>query len=228
VAGKNIWNNEMTISNHRHTLLTLLLLLLLPALVSCNLTGGAPVDQNANATATAIFQTLEAQAAEMTAQAGSQPAAPAATEQPSAVTQPVTETQPAAEVQPPAQTEAPVVQPGQPTAASGGPTAIATINTNCRSGPGKKYPKISNLGADLRASIQGKDATGTWWYIQNNKKGSGLCWISAETVKVEGDTSGLPIIEAMPLEAAQTQAAQTVVPQAPVAPVATANPTATP
>jgi uncharacterized protein YgiM (DUF1202 family) len=212
----------MTISNHHNILSTLLILLLLPALVSCNFTGGAPVDKNANATATAIFQTLEAQSAEMTAQAGSPPAAPAATEQQAVATQPP------AEVQPPAQTEAPVVQPGQPTAASGGPTAIATVNTNCRSGPGKKYPKVSNLGVDLRASIQGKDATGTWWYIQNNKKAGGFCWISTDTVKVEGDTSSLPIVEAMSLEAAQTQAAQTGIPQAPVAPVATVNPTATP
>ncbi len=79
--------------------------------------------------------------------------------------------------------------------------------------------------SNYAASIQGKDTTGTWWYIQNNKKAGGFCWISADTVKVEGDTSGLAIIEAMPLEAAQTQAAQTEIPQAPAAPV---NPTATP
>lgn len=95
----------------RHTLSILLILLLLPVLVACNFSGASPADTNANATATAIFQTLEAQSAEMTAQAGGQPAAPAATEQPAG------QTQPAVEVQPPAQTEAPVVQPGQPTAA---------------------------------------------------------------------------------------------------------------
>ncbi len=206
----------MTVFLNRHTLSTLLILLLIPSVVSCNFSGAAPVDNNANTTATAIFQTLEAQSAEMTVQAGGEPPA---------TEQPALETQPAAEVQPPAQTEAPVVQPGQPTAAAGGATAIATANTNCRSGPGKKYPKISNLGVDLRASIQGKDATGTWWYIQNNKKAGGFCWISVDTVKVEGDTSSLPIVEAMPLEAAQTQAAQTEFPRAPAAPV---NPTATP
>ena len=155
----------------------------------------------------------------MTVQAGGQPPAPAATEQQ------------AAETQPPAQTEPPAAQPGQPTAASGGPTAIATVNTNCRSGPDKKYPKVSNLGVDLRAAIQGKDATGSWLYIQNNKKAGGFCWVSASTVRVEGDISSLPIIEAMPLSAAQTQAAQTEIAPAPAAPVATAatvNPTATP
>jgi uncharacterized protein YraI len=119
------------------------------------------------------------------------------------------------------------VQPGQPTA-TGGPVAIATANTNCRSGPDKKYPKISNLGVDLRAAIQGKDVTGNWWYIQNNKKGGGFCWISSSTIRIEGDTSNLPIVEAMSLSAAQTQAALTEIPQAPVAPVATENPTATP
>jgi hypothetical protein len=205
---------KMTISWHRYAISLFLILFVFPALAACNLSGGSnAVDQNANATATAIFQTLEAQSAELTAQAGNQPQAPAASEPPAAETQPVVETQP------------PAAQPGQPTSASGGPTAIATANTNCRSGPDKKYPKVSNLGVDLRATIQGKDATGTWWYIQNNKKSGGFCWISASTTKVEGDTSNLPIIEAMPLSAAQTQAAQTEIPQAPVAPVSS---TATP
>jgi hypothetical protein len=210
----------MITSFYRRTMLILFSILLLPALVSCNFIGGsATADNNANATATAIFQTLAAQSAELTAQAGSQPQAPVATEQPPA------ETQAAGSTQPAVQTEPPTAQPGQPTAATGGPTAIASANTNCRSGPDKKYPKVSNLGVDLRAAIQGKDATGTWFYIQNNKKAGGFCWVSANTVKIEGDTSNLPIIEAMSLEAAQTQAAQTVMPQAPVAPV---NPTVTP
>ncbi len=208
----------MTISCHRPTNSMFLILLLLPALVACNLSGGGnAVDQNANATATAIFQTLDAQSAALTAQAGSPPQAPAATAQPPAETQPPAATQPAAQTQP-----GPL--PGQATAASGGPTVTATTNTNCRSGPDRKYPKVSNLGATLRAAIQGKDATGTWWYIQNNKKAGGFCWVSSETTKVEGDTSNLPIIQAITLDAAQTQAAQTEIPQAPVAPV---NPTAT-
>jgi hypothetical protein len=206
----------MKISLHRCKINYIYILCLLPALVACNLSGaGDPqVDKNANASATAIFQTLDAQSAELTAQAGGQPQAPAATEQPLAETQPVSQIEPAA------------TQPGQPTVQAGALITItATVNTNCRSGPSKKYPKISNLGADLRATMQGKDATGKWWYIQNPKKGGGFCWVSADTTKADGDTSNLPIIEAMPLSAAQTQAAQTVMPQAPVAPV---NPTATP
>ena len=215
----------MTFFLYRRTISILIVSMLLPALVACNFSGGASEDNSANTTATAVFQTLEAQNAELTVQAGGQPPAPAATEQPAA------ETQPAAQTEQPAATEQPAVQPGQPTAASGGPIAIATANTNCRSGPDKKYPKVSNLGVDLRATIQGKDATGSWWYIQNNKKGGGFCWISASTIRIEGDTSSLPIVEAMSLSAAQTQAAQSVIPQAPAAPVATVatvNPTATP
>jgi uncharacterized protein YgiM (DUF1202 family) len=201
----------------------ILTIFLLPGLVACNLsTGSKAVDQNANATATAIFQTLDAQSAELTAQPGSQPQVPAVTEQPPAQTQPPAGTQPAAQNQPTA------AQPAQGTAASGAATVIATVNTNCRSGPDKTYPKVSNLGATLRATIQGKDATGTWWYVQNTKKVSGSCWVSADTVKVEGDTSNLPVIQAISLDAARTQEAQTV--EAPVgaAPVKTVKPTATP
>ena len=205
----------MRISLYRPMISWLLALMLLPALVACNLTGGnAPADNNANASATAIFQTLEAPSAELTAQAFGQPQAPAATEQP-----PV-------EGQPTAQIEPPAVPPEQPTILSGTPMTItAKVNTNCRSGPDKKYPKLSNLGADLRSTVQGKDAEGKWLYILNPKKSGGFCWVLAKSTTVEGDIATLPIIEPMPLSAAQTQAAQTEIPQAPVAPV---NPTATP
>jgi hypothetical protein len=211
----------MRISLNRCTISWIIVLFLLPTLVACNLPGGtgnAPADNSANATATAIFQTLDAQSAELTVQAGGQPQAPAVTEQPPAETQPLVQTEP------------PVPQPGQPTLQAGAVLTItATVNTNCRSGPDKKYPKVSNLGANLRSTVQGKDATGTWWYIQNPKKGGGSCWVLAQTTKVDGDTTNLPIIEPMPLSAAQTQAAQTEIPQAPVAPVnQTPNPTLSP
>jgi hypothetical protein len=211
----------MRISLNRCTISWIIVLFLLPTLVACNLTGGAgnaPADNSANATATAIFQTLDAQSAELTVQAGGQPQAPATTEQPPA------------ETQPPAQTEPPVLQPGQPTVQAGAVLSItATINTNCYSGPSKKYPKFSSLRPNVRSTVLGKDVTGTWWYIKNRKKAGGYCWVSAETTKVEGDTTQLPIIEPMPLSAAQTQAAQTEIPQAPVAPVnQTPNPTLSP
>jgi uncharacterized protein YgiM (DUF1202 family) len=188
---------------------TLFLFFMILVLTACNFSGSesTPGDQNANATATAVFQTLDAQSAELTAQAGGAVQPPAETEQPPADTQA------------PAQTEPEVVQPGQPTAQGGVPVVIASANTNCRSGPSKKYPKLSNLGMGLRANILGKDATNEWLYVQNEKKVSSGCWVSLKTVTVEGDIATMPIIEAMPLEAAQTQAAQTVIPQAPVAPV---------
>lgn len=208
----------MKITLRRCTISYLLPMILLPALVACNLSsGGNATVSNADASATAIFQTLDAQSAELTAQAGG------------AAQPPATTALPPAETQLPAQTEPPAAQPGQPTVQGGAVTITASANTNCRSGPDKKYPKISNLGIKLRATVQGKDATGTWLYIQNIKKGGGSCWVSTETVTIEGDTANLPIIEAMSLSAAQTQAAQTVIPQAPVAPVnQTPNPTPSP
>jgi hypothetical protein len=191
----------------------LLSILLLLALDACNFTGGgaAPVDNNANATATAVFQTLEAQSAEMTAQAGRALQPPAATEQPPVDTQPPTE-------------------PSQPITA--GEMLTVTIqaksNTNCRSGPDKGYPKVSNLGADLRATVTGKDSTGAWLYMQNKKSG-GFCWVSVDTVNVTGNASALPVVEAMPLDAAQTQAYQTEMARPPSTPVRKVpRPTATP
>jgi hypothetical protein len=206
---------KMSLTLYRRTTSWLFILIWLPALVACNLTGGnVPAENNANASATAIFQTLEAPSAELTTQAGGQPHEPAATEQPPAETQPVD------------LTESPAPQPEQPTILAGAPiTVTAKANTNCRSGPDKKYPKLSNLGAGLRSTVQGKDAKEEWWYILNPKKSGGFCWVFARSTTVEGDTSNLPIIEAMPLEAAQTQAALTEIPQAPVAPVI---PTSTP
>ncbi len=211
----------MRISLNRCTISWLIVLFLLPTLVACNLPGGAgnaPADNSANATATAIFQTLDAQSAELTVQAGGQPQAPA--EQSNRQPKPNRLLRQNRQC----------VQPGQPTLASGaGLTIIATVNTNCRSGPDKKYPKVSNLGANLRSTVQGKDATGTWWYIQNPKKGGGSCWVLARNDQGRRRYCQLPIIEPMPLSAAQTQAAQTEIPQAPVAPVnQTPNPTLSP
>ncbi len=184
--------------------------LLFLLLVACNYSGGGnPAPANSpDASATAIFQTLEAQSAEMTAQAQG------AAQPTEAVAQP-------AETSAPAQTEPPAASPVAPGEAVT-VTVTAKINTNCRSGPSKNYPKISNLGADLRAIAQGKDSTGKWLYIQNNKKSGGSCWVSTSTLNVDGDITRLPVIEAGSLSAAQTQAAQTLIPQAPVAP---ANPT---
>ncbi len=192
----------------------LLSIFLALALGACNFTGGgtAPVDNNANATATAVFQTLEAQSAEMTAQAGQAVQPPASTEQP------------------PAETQAPA-QSSQPVSASGTLTVTiqAKANTNCRSGPGKNYPKVSNLGADLRSTASGKDSTGAWLYMQNNKKSGGFCWVSVDTVTVTGDIAALPVVEAMPLDAAETQAYQTEMARPPTTPVRKApKPTATP
>jgi hypothetical protein len=190
----------MKISLNRWKITYLFIFCLLPALVACNLSGaGKPtVDNNANATATAIFQTLDAQSAEMTVQASGQPPAPAATELPPAETQPV------------ALTEPPALQPGQPTIQAGGAITItATVNTSCRMGPSVQYPKVSNLGVNLRSTIVGKNNSGDWFLIRNIKKGGGLCWVENGTFTIDGDTASLPVITAIPFEAAQTQGYQT-------------------
>ncbi len=195
---------------HRCTVKSLLVVFLMASLAACNYSGGGnPASVTSpDASATAIFQTLEAQSAEMTAQA-------------QGAAQPATAAAQPAEASAPAQTELPAaspVAPGEVVTV----TVTAKINTNCRSGPLKTYPKVSNLGADLRATAQGRDATGTWLFIQNSKKIGESCWVSIATVNVDGDITRLPVIEAVSLSAARTQAAQTALPQAPAAP---ANPT---
>lgn len=84
-----------------------------------------------------------------------------------------------------------------PTATLGPPFVIASMNTNCRSGPGSVYDVVSYLLQDERAAVSGRDAASTWWWI-DRLDGFGQCWVWDNLVAREGDFSQVPVVPAPP------------------------------
>ncbi len=75
---------------------------------------------------------------------------------------------------------------------SGSPaTLTVTDNTNCRSGPGKNYAKLTTIPAGTTVSIVGRDATGSF-LIVTPADGSANCWVDGTLGTVNGDTATLP------------------------------------
>jgi hypothetical protein len=183
------------------------IVLTLPWLCACRRENQSRTENDAVATAAAqtvqansLQSTLMAQSVLLTAQAAGVAQAP---------------TQ-----QPPAQPQ--TTEPPESSPATEFPIISASVDTNCRTGPGADYPKEGYLGAGEQTTVYGKEASGNWWYIENPRKPGSYCWVWTETTQVSGDTGALPIIDAPPLPEQQKAPAQTEPPdqQQPPAPVA--------
>lgn len=73
----------------------------------------------------------------------------------------------------------------------------ATVNANCRSGPGTVYDVVGFLLEGDAATVQARDPEAEWWQVRLTDSGV-LCWISSLTVQGEIDTAQLPIATAPP------------------------------
>jgi hypothetical protein len=78
------------------------------------------------------------------------------------------------------------------------PTIIALIDTNCRSGPGKIFPRLGYLLAGEESTVYARTETSTWYYIANLDKPGEFCWVWSESTAINGDTAGLPVVTAIP------------------------------
>lgn len=107
-----------------------------------------------------------------------------------------------------------------PTPTLGPPMVTGLMNANCRFGPGTVYDVIGSLLKLETVLINGRNASTTWWWIQNPDAG-GQCWVWDGLVTVSGDTSQVPVIAAPPLPATAT-------PTATVTPTPTPRPTLVP
>lgn len=86
--------------------------------------------------------------------------------------------------------------PGAVPATACSPFITANSPVNIRSGPGTVYPSIDNLNTGVTASVTGKNAEGTWWYI--NRPAGGTGWVSASVVTAACIPTGLAVIPAPP------------------------------
>jgi hypothetical protein len=77
------------------------------------------------------------------------------------------------------------------------PTATALQNATCRYGPDKAFKDLGYMLQGESASIEGRNAEGTWWWIVN-PDADGHCWVAASLVEATCEASGVPIVQAPP------------------------------
>ncbi len=153
-------------------------------LAACNLPQATP--QPGGNLQTAVAATLTA-AAPPPAASPLPPtaAAPTATQQP-----------------PPTSTPTPTVIP--PTVTPSVPTVSVTVNTNCRTGPGKVYPRVGVLLVGQSARAVARDPSGDYLYIANPARAGEFCWVWGRYARVAGPQVPLPVFTPIPLPADAT------------------------
>jgi len=84
-------------------------------------------------------------------------------------------------------------------APSPGPSPTSTLtlvtvslDTNCRSGPGKVYDHLGALLAGEQTEVVGWDGVGEYWYVRNPDQPGGFCWLWGQYATVTGDWQSLP------------------------------------
>lgn len=70
------------------------------------------------------------------------------------------------------------------------PMVSVSVDTNCRTGPGKIYDWIGALLVGEVAEVVGKTADGQYWVIKNPDK-AGECWLWSNYASVTGPTANL-------------------------------------
>lgn len=73
-----------------------------------------------------------------------------------------------------------------------------SVDTNCRLGPGKIYPREGALLTGEEAEIIARDPDKQYWYIRNPDKPSAFCWLWGYYATPEGPTDSLPVFTPPP------------------------------
>lgn len=69
-----------------------------------------------------------------------------------------------------------------------------SLDTNCRTGPGLNYPRVTVLEPGQVAQVTARSTVEGYWYIANPGEGDEFCWLWGEYATVTGDASGLPVL----------------------------------
>ena len=83
-----------------------------------------------------------------------------------------------------------------PTQSSGGsdPMVRVSVTTNCRTGPGVGYTRISSLTPGKQAKIVGRNPSYPYWVIRDPWGSGRSCWLWDYYASAQGNTSDLPVI----------------------------------
>lgn len=87
----------------------------------------------------------------------------------------------------------------EPTGTPAIPTISVTVDTFCRTGPGKEYEKVGILLVGETTEIVGRDAFNQYWYVRNPDVGPPFCWMSGEYAIISGNPFAV-LIQSVPGE----------------------------
>lgn len=183
--------------------------------LACNLSTSSPTDEPAGQAETAIAGTVAARIA------GS--AVPEATEVDAVATAepPAPESSPTL---PPAQATATLAEPSTP----GIPMVSVSVNTNCRTGPGRSYDYQGALLVGETEEIVALSTLPNYWYITNPDKPGEFCYLWGEYATVVGETQALPKFTPLPSPTPTNTPTPSVTPTPSNTPTPTYTPSPTP
>ncbi len=178
--------------------LTILVIILTTGLVLLSTACGTGIDEEAfqNALDTAVAETATAKALDLQRTKGAEAAlVPTETKAPTFTKTPIPDT-PSPE--PTFTATVDLAADGDPRTVLPvftltGPSVQVSVDTNCRSGPGKSYAWLGALMVGEEAIITGKDPSGAYWYITNPDQEEAFCWIWGAYAITSGNTSPLPV-----------------------------------
>ncbi|MBI3161205.1 MAG: hypothetical protein HYZ23_01785 [Chloroflexi bacterium] len=78
------------------------------------------------------------------------------------------------------------------------PLITVSVDTNCRSGPGKVYAMQGALRVGQVAQVYGRDPKNEYWYIRNPDGDPEFCWVWGKYATVTGSTMLLPVLTPPP------------------------------
>ena len=159
---------------------TLALVTVILGALACNLPSAA--DESEGPSETAIAGTVAARV--------SQTAAP-----PTATSAPEATAPPAASATPPApEVSATVVDTATPSV----PIVSVSVNTNCRTGPGRRYDFRGALLVGETEEVVALSTVPNYWYITNPDRPGEFCYLWGEYATVAGNTEALPAFTPLP------------------------------
>jgi len=153
--------------------------------LACNLSTSSPTETPGGQDETAIAGTVAARVAES--------AVPEVTvvDTAAAVTSANTAVSEESSTPPPAQATATSTAPGVP-------EVSVSINTNCRTGPGRSYDLRGALLVGETEEIVALSTVPNYWYITNPDRAGEFCYLWGEYAIVVGDTQALPEFTPLP------------------------------
>ena len=65
---------------------------------------------------------------------------------------------------------------------------------NCRFGPGVDWLVVGALLVGQNATIQGRNADSSWWYVVTPNDPGKPCWVAASVTNHAGNMAGVPVV----------------------------------